>query len=215
MSSSHDRNHLDDLLDQSAPPIPTVTNSVTDEVLRLHVLTREAAERTGRHRRWSRPTIAGAIALLLVGGASTAVATGWRPPSWENPVDSSYTFTLPSGPTCTMLIGNVGGSDPESVQVIRDFYRDADYTKLLDDDAIAAQIQKIRLDKNTAIDAAGNEVPAGYGTKYYNADEEYKSAVNGILTDAAWTEIESEGLTGVDPNLTWEGIGTDCPESAQ
>jgi hypothetical protein len=90
MSSSHDRNHLDDLLDQSAPPIPTVTNSVTDEVLRLHVLTREAAERTGRHRRWSRPTIAGAIALLLVGGASTAVATGWRPPSWENPVDSSY-----------------------------------------------------------------------------------------------------------------------------
>jgi hypothetical protein len=101
------------------------------------------------------------------------------------------------------------------LQVIRDFYRDADYTKLLDDDAIAAQIQKIRLDKNTAIDAAGNEVPAGYGTKYYNADEEYKSAVNGILTDAAWTEIESEGLTGVDPNLTWEGIGTDCPESAQ
>jgi hypothetical protein len=78
MSSSHDREHLDDLLDQSAPPSPTITNSVTDEVMRLHVLTREEAERTSRRNRWSRPAIAGALALMLVGGATTAVATGWR-----------------------------------------------------------------------------------------------------------------------------------------
>lgn len=213
MSPSHDREHLDDLLDQSAPPTTTITNSVTDEVLRLHVLTREAAERTSRRRRWSRPTIAGVIALLLVGGASTAVATGWRPPAWENPVDSTYTYTLPSGASCETYVGNVGGSDPESVQVIRDFYRDIDYETVLTKEAISAQIQKMRLDKQTAVDAEGNVVAGGYGTEYYNADEEYASAVSSILSDGAWAKLESEGLTGVDPNLTWESAGGDCAGS--
>lgn len=213
MSSSHDRERLDDLLDQSAPPTTTITNAVTDEVLRLHVLTREAAEHTDRRRRWSKPTIAGAIALLLVGGASTAVATGWRPPAWENPADSTYTYTLPSGASCETYVGNVGGSDPESVQVIRDFYRDVDYEAVLTKEAISAQIQKIRLDENTFVDDDGIEHPAGYGTEYYNADEEYASAVTSILNDGASAKLESEGLTGVDPNLTWEMAGGDCAGS--
>jgi hypothetical protein len=215
MSSPHDREHLDDLLDRSAPPTTVQNSAIMYDLHELEAAAREASKRPAKHSRWSRPTIAGVVALLLVGGATTAVAAGWRPDGWVHPVVGNYGYTLPSGTVCDMIVGNVQGSDPESMKVMGDFYRDADYAALLSDDAIATRIEKIRdVDVVWALDENGEMVPGGYGTLFYDADEEYESAVSQILSEAAEAEIADAGLTGVDPNLTYEGR-RDCGEAVQ
>jgi hypothetical protein len=215
MSSSHDREHLDDLLDGSAPPTTVQNSSIMYDLHELEAATREVAHRPTKRSRWSRPTIAGVIALLLVGGATTAVAAGWRPDGWVHPVVGNYSYTLPSGTVCEIIVGNVQGSDPKSMQVMSDFYRDADYATLLSDDAIAEQIQKGRaVDVIWALDENGEMVPGGYGTPYYDADQEYDNAVSQILSEAATAKIDDAGLTGVDPNLSYEGR-SDCGAADQ
>jgi hypothetical protein len=214
MSSSHDREHLDDLLDRSAPPTTIHTSSIAHELRELQAAVRDQTGRPAPRTRWTRPTIAGLVVLLLVGGATTAVASGWRPDGWVHPVVGSYSYILPSGNTCDIVVSNVQGSDPESMKVMSDFYQDADYAQLLSDDAIAARILKDRaVDVIWALDENGSQVPGGYGTPYYDADQEYQSAISHILSEAATAKIDA-GLTDVDPNLTYDGRG-DCGEADQ
>lgn len=203
--------HLDDLLDQSAPRTTVITESVADELTRLRVATRvETATGTVR-RSWRRPAVAGLASVLLLGGAATATAAvmnSWVP--WAQTPVASMTYTLPSGTQCEERIGNVRGQDPHVVDVVENFYRTTDIGSLLTKEKIASTIKWIRQDSNIAVNAEGLTEPAGYGTVHYNADQEYQQAVSMIVTAAVSTELSNQGLDGADSNLSSNGQAF-CP----
>lgn len=195
--------HLDDLLDQSAPRTTVMTESVADELTRLRVATSVETASVTVRRPWRRPVIAGLASVLLLGGAATATAAvtnSWVP--WAQTPVASMTYTLPSGVECEERIGNVLGHDPRAVDVVENFYRTTDIGSLLTEEKIASTIEWIRQDSNIAVNADGSTEPAGYGTVHYNADEEYQQAVSMIVTAAVSTELADQGIDGADRNLS-------------
>jgi hypothetical protein len=204
--------HLDDLLDRSRPRTTVMTDEVVDELARLRVATEAEVRRAQRRqRRWARPVVAGLLTLVLAGGAATAAATStglWMP--WAESPDAVHTYTLPSGAECEARIGNVQGSDPEVVLAVETFYATTDIDALLTDEKVDATIAQLRTEESLVMNADGSSEPGGFGTQHYSADHEYDSAVSRILSEAVTAELDRRGMTGADPNLSWEGE-THCP----
>lgn len=74
MIMAPDREHLDELLDQSSPRTTPITTDVADEITRLQTATEASWSSAARRSRWVRPVVAGFAAVLLVGGVATAAA---------------------------------------------------------------------------------------------------------------------------------------------
>ena len=133
--------HLDDLLDLSAPRTTVVTHSVVDELTRLRVATSVETASAFPKRPWRRPVIAGLASVLLLGGAAAAtaaVSNSWLPLAQTRV--ASMTYTLPSGVECEERIGNVQGQDSRAVGVVENFYRTTDIGSLLTEEKIASTI---------------------------------------------------------------------------
>lgn len=122
--------------------------------------------------------------------------------------DATLPYTLPSGQSCELRLGEFAfspaedrpadvASDPRVAAAARDFA----HSSLAITDADAQKvIAENRSDDNTAIDDDGNETPFGYGTANYDADVEYDTAVPEAVHDAidahlATLGIPSTGLT--------------------
>jgi hypothetical protein len=211
VNTTPDRDHLDELLDQSSPGTTRMTNDVVDELTRLRVATQPPAPRAGvRRKRWARPAAVALAAIVLSGGAATAAATTglWAP--WAETPDGTLNYTLPSGAECELRIGNVNGTDSEAVQAARDFYRETDINALLTDKNIDRTIAQLRTEESTLMNEDGTTEPAGYGTEHYNADSEYDSAVNRIVSDALSEVLARQGIDGGDSSLRIDGEGH-CP----
>ena len=204
MSPSTD--HLDDLLDQSAPHTTVITESVADELTRLRVAT-SAETATMPHRRpWKRPAFAGLASVLLLGGAvnaTAAVTNSWVP--WAQAPAASMTYTLPSGVECERRIGNILGQDPRVVDAVENFYRTTDLGSLLTQEKIASTIESSRQAANVNVGADGSLESAGYGTVHYSADQEYEWAVTRIVSAAVSAELSSLGIDAADSNLSSMG----------
>jgi hypothetical protein len=98
-------------------------------------------------------------------------------------------------------MGNITGPDPAAVEALRSYVADVDVLALADIDAALAGI---RSEKNTVVLADGTEVAGGYGTPYYDADEEYGVAISRAVDEVLMTELVREGfpLGSID---SWEG----------
>jgi len=204
--------HLDELLDRSAPQTTPITPGVADELKRLRAATTSTMRPP---RRWARPVVAGFAALLLVGGAAAAAAAAgmWTLPWAQDDAIASFHYTLPSGIECEQRIGGVSGTVPAAIAAVEDFYRDADFAALLTDDAIQAAIDKQRQGGGIHVNDDGSRVPGGYGTEFYNADREYLSAVWDVVVTAMDTDLARHGLAGVDNKLTLQSE-PNCPGAA-
>ncbi|MFK3679294.1 hypothetical protein ACI2IP_16345 [Microbacterium sp. NPDC090218] len=120
------RDQLDDLLDDSAPPRPTV------ESVDLRAMVAEARTVVRPRRRKRRAVLlSGALGLLLVGGAGIATASSdwfWNP-GLENP-DRSYTYTSPTWGECEIRYSgwdthNVF-TQPQVDRIIDDWFANTD-----------------------------------------------------------------------------------------
>lgn len=90
------RDQLDDLLDAAAPAVPTIA---ADDVRAMVLAARSEVPKQPRARRAA--ILSGALAVLLVGGAGVATASGdwlWSD-GLENP-DRSYSYTSPTWGEC-------------------------------------------------------------------------------------------------------------------
>ncbi|WP_433675327.1 hypothetical protein [Microbacterium gorillae] len=99
---THDR--LDQLLQRSAPPDLTVDDDLTRALNQTtHDARAQVLAEKPRARRTPRVLAGLGLAIVLMGGAGTAVANGglsWLP--WAQDPDAVYAFTLPSGRECEL-----------------------------------------------------------------------------------------------------------------
>ena len=206
MSATPDQVRLDALLDQSSPITTVMTESVTDELTRLRVLSESEASTTTRRNSWARPAIAGVASIALLGGMATAAAaaTGvWSP--WAKTPDASISYVLPSGVTCERRMGDVKGDDPAAIAVVEGFYRDTNIDALLAENTLAETITQIRSEENLFITDDGTAEPAGYGTEHYSADREFQAAISRIISNAITVQLTANGMDGADSNVNYAG----------
>ncbi|GAA1991061.1 hypothetical protein [Microbacterium pumilum] len=117
---------LDDLLERSAP----ATRSITDA--HLDAMIADARRQVPRPRRRRIATLAGALALVLVGGAGVAAATdgfSWAP--WAQDPVGAVAFQMANGFECELRFSSyTSGADPAYVaevnRILEDWYRSAD-----------------------------------------------------------------------------------------
>lgn len=199
--------NLDELLDNSRPRTTPITPGITQELQRLRAATAAIAR-----RRWARPVVAGLAATILIsGGAAAAAATGtWTLPWAENDALATFSYTLPSGIECEQRVGGVTGTVPAVIEATENFYRTTDIQALLTPDAITDAIENQRSGEPIHILEDGTTVPGGYGTDYYNADQEYMTAVINIVFTAMDDELARQGLTGVDRDASLQSEPS-CP----
>lgn len=184
---------LDRLLEVSAPSVTPDSPALADQ---LHHMVPEASEPAAARRpsrpRPSRTAIAGLTSALVVVGAGSAAAGGvWSP--WAQDPDTTVTYTLPSGATCEMRLGDVQDADPAMTAAIQDYLADVDLESVIDVDA---QISALRADRDVFVVADdGSMTPAWYGTPDYKSpDEEYNLAHSMAITEAVTDELERQGF---------------------
>lgn len=205
-----ERDALDDILDTSSPRLNELDAELRDEAIAVTVAAEREARPAGVLRRMPRPVVFGVTAALLFGGASAAAAVtadDWVP--WAQTPDAAYTYTLPSGAVCEQRMGNVESADEAVNQAVRDYVAGVDLLALADVDAA---LETLRTGENIQHLDDGSEVPGGYGTEYYNADDEYSQALSMAISDLIVADLERQGFDLEDPNLhlTYEGQA-DCP----
>jgi len=208
---------VDDLLARTAPRVSTITPSVEDELARMSVGARTDTAPTGStRRRASRVAAIALSATLVIGGAGAAAAvTGGFTSWWAGEPDATYQFVLPSGALCEARWGNVmaGTAHKAMRAAARDYLGTAD---LVDDEAIAAEITRMRADRDVWLqNADGTRSPAWYGTEGYKSpDAEYEQAVSASLALGLRQELQRQGFD-VDAEQGGRGLSVEgeisCP----
>jgi hypothetical protein len=190
---------LDTLLNASAP----ATSPHGPE--RLAALEAMARDARSTSRRVRRPLAigAGALALVLAGGAAAAEALNWPVP-WAV---GNYSYTLPSGAQCHDALVSMDAS-PEMVAAAEAFLARDDLLDVIDMDAALADARTgphMRvLDDRTMVDDAGP------GTEYWSADQEYQTAFIQALFGAMMDDLAAQGYE--DSGVTME-LTLNCPDA--
>lgn len=206
---------LDDRLLASAPPLKEVPD-LQPVIADLVAATRSTRSR-GRGRR--RGAIIGTTtAGIVLAGTAAAAALGiggWTTP-WGKEPDGVIAFTLPSGVACEMRVGNISSSSPEFTHDLQAWLDDHTLDQVADVDAT---LKAMRAEGNTFHREDGTEVKVGYGTPYYDADNEYYDAVVRAIDNAIGVRADKAGLfdkggelsnagelhcaNGWEPDSTW------------
>ncbi len=196
--TDHEPRDLDALLSTSAPP---TSPDGPERVAALEAMARDARP---TRRRVRRPLAigAGALALVLAGGAAAAAAFDWPVP-WAV---TTYSFTLPSGATCETAVGNLQGP-PDAVAAAEEFLTREDLLDVIDLDAALADIEA---GPRIHVLADGTEVDAGPGTEYWmGADLAYLLAYARAVGDALGDYLVAQGYD--DSGVGLEGV-LNCPD---
>lgn len=178
------RDLLDDLLDRSAPATRAA------EPKDLAALSTAARDAATRRRRLPRVAIGVGIAALLVGGAGVAVANDLIWSSWVTVPVGSYSFTLPSGATCTTQSGDVESADPAVQAAVEEFYRGDPMSRVDVDSALA----ELRADPVVATLEDGSTEVLVPGSPHFSFDEEYKLAIGVAVGDALAAHLAERGI---------------------
>ncbi|MFD4957293.1 hypothetical protein [Microbacterium sp. NPDC058389] len=125
---------LDELLDRSAPATRTIDSPD------LRAMIGDAAREVRPPRRRRVGIAAGALAVLLVGGAGVATATDLVP--WDERAQDPYallSFQLPSGVTCEQRIIELA-ADPAAARWLREFSSERDLVAMADVEGYLARM---------------------------------------------------------------------------
>lgn len=173
---------LDELLDRSAP---AVRAAAPDQLQRMIA----EARRIGRPRRRRHIGFAaGAVAVMLLGGAGVATAAGDWPwsPGLENP-DRSYTYTAPTWGECEIRFS---GYDTHNLLIQADVDRVIDeWFAHTDVEAAAAPYVSKYLAEFESADAASGEA----STDPRRADVNAWMAHDQALGEALHEELKAHG----------------------
>jgi hypothetical protein len=129
--------------------------------------------------------------LVSLGGAAAAAGGLWTSPWAEHPI-TSITYTLPSGTTCAQRIGDLHIADPRAQALIRDWLASAPLDDLID---VPSALAQIRSEPDTWTRNDGQAVPVGYGTRHYDPDYEYDTAVWQAISTAISAKLTDTGFT--------------------
>jgi len=180
------RDTLDDLLDRSA--LATRADLAAGDV---RAMIGDARREAIPKRRASRLAIGTAVAALLIGGAGVAVANDLLWSGWVTEPTATYSFTVPSGATCTVLTGDVESSDPAVAQAVKAFYA-GDVMGSAD---VAAGLAELRADPPIATLPDGSTEVLVPGSAHYDEDAEYKWAVSNAVGDALEAHLHDLGFS--------------------
>lgn len=184
---------LDDLLENSSP------RTAAAPTLELEAMIADARREVPTKRRIPRVAVGLGLAALLVGGAGVAVAADrfeWGP--WAQDPVAEYSLTLPSGLDCAVRIAHYTSSDgalADTVNgIVENWWRDSDVANQAA--AITPkQIGEIRSSDNVMFnEVTGENEPAGYGTKWYNADLEYYFAFTQAISELEHEQLRKHGI---------------------
>lgn len=194
------REPLDELLDASAPVAPTIT---TRDVRVMMTGARSEVRRAERPKRVA--VIAGAVALVMAGGAGVATAADYWA-SLNNPI-GEYTYQVPSGATCEVVFGDVQiieRSDRErQEQIQNDLLAWFDRADLV---AIAeSEVDEYMETRRAGLEQAGT--PQG-DLAGYDLDMAYAYAIDRSVSDQAMAELERLGYAD---EITSYGAQGRCP----
>ena len=184
---------LDDLLDSSGPRTAVASQPDIDAMIA------EARVQAPARRRVPRVALGIGLAALLVGGTGVAVAADrfeWGP--WAQDPVAEYSLTLPSGLDCAVRIAHYTATDSALADtvngIVANWWRDSDVANQAA--AITpGQIDEIRSSGNVMFnEATGEDEPAGYGTKWYNADLEYYFAFAQAISEIEHAQLRKHGI---------------------
>jgi hypothetical protein len=121
---------------------------------------------------------------------------GWETPWGKNPdgaknPDGVIEFTLPSGEDCEYRIENVDTTSRERSDELRAWPDDHTLDQVAD---IDATLKDMRAQENTSVRDDGTEVKVGYGTPFYDANNEYVDAVTRAVNTAIAEQAEETGI---------------------
>lgn len=190
---THTPDHLDVLLDASAPADTTASPALRHD---LAVMAARARTASRPKRRPLRVAATAGLAALLLSGAGTAVAAtvfDWEP--WAQHPDLSYPFVLPSGRACEARVAvyDVEHVDADGA-VTRAPADDSDFAHhirgldLVDQAAVQASLVEVRQRDTSvsyvAVTPAGllEDVPATASGP--TEDDEYAAAVSATVRSA-------------------------------
>lgn len=179
---------LDDRLREAAPPLEDVPD-LQPAIADLVAATRLARPRRRASRRGV--LISTTTAGIVLAGTTAAAALGiggWTTP-WGKDPDGAIEFTLPSGVECEYRIGNL--TSTSHTDDLRAWLDDHTLDEVAD---IDAAIKDMRAQDQTYVREDGTEVDVGYGTPYYDADNEYFDAVNRAVNAAIADRAEETGI---------------------
>lgn len=178
------REPLDDLLDRSAPATRAATPADLAAMATL------ARREVGSRRRRPRVALGVGIAAVLVGGAGIAAANDLVWSDWVKEPVGSYSFTLPSGATCTSQHGDVEAADPAVAAAVEEFYR-GDVMARADVDAALAEL---RSEPWIAELEDGSTEVLEPGSPHFSYDDEYKFAVRNAVGAAVVAHLAERGM---------------------
>ncbi|MBF4632734.1 hypothetical protein ITJ42_16055 [Clavibacter michiganensis subsp. phaseoli] len=187
---------IDDLLGTSRHPVTPHTAELQETLAALidDVGETVADARRRRRRRATKFGVGLASVSLVLGGVTAAAAAGgWNVlglTPWTTS-DTTEDYTLPSSAECSVRITNITGGDPEAVSAAARYLHEVDVVAVAD---IEGEIERQRADSNVYVNPSGTEEPAGYGTKHYNADDEFNTAVMRATENAVRDEIKRQGF---------------------
>ena len=185
---------LDALLNASAPP---TTTHGPERLAALEAMARDARP-TRRLARRPLAIGAGALALVLAGGAAAAAAFDWPVP-WAMDAAADYAYAVPGGGHCSGIMGNVEGP-PDAVAAANAFLGRPDLLQIIDVDGAIGVIR-------------GTEVDPGSGTEGRSADGEYQLAFQMAVQDALRHALAAEGydLNVLSMEVVVSCSGPDAP----
>lgn len=160
-------------------------------------------------------------ALLLVGCAAAVPQPGEDPvrttPSVSDGLPApkghelvgSYSFAVPSGDTCVATYFFPDHADDDLLATAHSVF-----DRLTAEDigpGVDEAIEAARRTEGTAVDADGNEVPAGYGTEWYpEPDVEYSSAVTDAIGTLLRAEWSAAGIDAEQPQNSTHQMAMEC-----
>lgn len=192
---------LDDLLDRSAPATRTAESA--DLVAMTMAARREAIPR----RRMPRIALGVGIAALLAGGAGIAVANDLMWSDWVKDPQGWYSFTLPSGATCTAQTGDIEANDPRVAEAVTAFYA-SDVMARVD---VEAALAELRSEPWIVTLEDGSTEVLEPGSPHFSFDEEYKGAVSIAVGHALTDHLAASNLPRAEHTALGEILCSNDP----
>ncbi|MDY0828701.1 hypothetical protein SK224_06120 [Microbacterium sp. BG28] len=197
----------------TAAPVTPHDDALTDVFATAAAQAVERAAR--RHQRRRLVAVVSVPAVLLVSGGAAAYAaanidwssywndattTEWA--EWAQAPDAVVSYTLPSGRTCELRLGEFAFSPadnrpadvPADTQVVSSVVEFARSSLTITDADVQRVIVENRSDADAVIDENGDQEPFGYGTENYDADVEYNLAVPEAVQDAFEAHLAAVGV---------------------